>query len=71
MGIKSPHPDISFPETDLLSYIFGDGTNVPETPQWIDAADKSKFLSLRSALEWIKWLGKGLQELGVKCESLS
>ena len=65
MVITSPFPEIEFPQTDILTYLFGSGNNLPDTPLWINAADTSNSLSPRSALQWIKRLGMGLDKLGV------
>ncbi|KAL9098519.1 MAG: hypothetical protein Q9163_005836 [Psora crenata] len=66
MVITSPYPHIDIPETNILTYLFGDGTNVPDTPLWVDALDDTKSLSCRTALQWVKRLSLGLDKLGVK-----
>ncbi|MCJ1458903.1 hypothetical protein MMC28_009279 [Mycoblastus sanguinarius] len=66
MVIRSPYPDIPIPEQDILTYLFGSGTTLSDDPLWINAADTSKYLSPRTALQWIKRLGVGLDKLGVK-----
>lgn len=66
MVIRSPYPDIAIPEQNILTYLFGSGGSLPEDPIWIDAADSTKYLSLRTALQWIKRLAVGLDRLGVK-----
>ena len=66
MVIRCPYPDISIPQVDLLTYIFGSGKSLPKEPVWINAADPRKHLSLHSGLQWIKRLAVGLDRLGVK-----
>jgi 4-coumarate--CoA ligase len=66
MVIRSPHPDIAIPEQNILTYIFGSGQSLPEDPIWIDAADATRYLSLCTALQWIKRLAVGLDKLGLK-----
>ena len=66
MVIQSLYPEIDIPQTDLLTYLFGSGENLPDTPVWINAADTSISLSARSAEQWVKRLGIGLDKLGVK-----
>lgn len=66
MVIRSPYPDLDIPKLNILTYLFGSGDSLPDDPLWINAADTSKYLSLRSGLQWIKRLGLGLDRLGVK-----
>lgn len=66
MVIRSPYPDLNIPEQDILTYIFGAQDSLSERPLWIDAASPATYLSLRSALQWIKRLAIGLDRLGVK-----
>ncbi len=66
MVIRSPYPEIDIPQTDVLTYLFGSGENLPDTPVWINAADTTISLSSRSALQWVKRLGLGLDKIGVK-----
>ncbi|PSN75322.1 4-coumarate-CoA ligase [Corynespora cassiicola Philippines] len=65
MPTHSPF-QIEIPETDLLTYLFPPSEPVSDIPIWIDADDTSNSLSPRQALEWIKRLGFGLQDLGLK-----
>ncbi|KAL9130366.1 MAG: hypothetical protein Q9217_001424 [Psora testacea] len=66
MVIKSPYPNIDIPQTNIPTYLFGDGTDVPDQPLWIDALDVKKSLSCRTALQWIKRLSSGLDKLGIE-----
>ena len=66
MVIRSPHADIPIPDQDILSFLFGDGNDLPNDPLWINAADASKCLSFRTGLQWIKRLAVGLDKLGLK-----
>ncbi len=66
MVIRCPYPDIAIPEQDILTYLFGSGQLLPEDPIWIDAANSTRYLSLRTALQWIKRLAVGLDKLGVQ-----
>ena len=66
MVIRCPFPDIPIPEQDILTYLFGSGDDLPNDPLWIDAADARKYLTLHTALQWIKRLAVGLEKLGVK-----
>lgn len=66
MVIRSPYPDLSIPEQDILTYLFDSEDALPETPLWINAARPGSYLSLRTALQWIKRLAIGLDKLGVR-----
>ena len=66
MVLKSSYPAIKIPEIDVLTYLFGSGENLSDSPLWINSTDPSKFLSLRRGLQWIKRLGVALTDLGVK-----
>ena len=66
MVIRCPYPNITIPELDILTYLFGNGENLSEEPLWVNAADSSKYLSPRTGLQWIKRLAIGLDKLGVK-----
>ena len=66
MVIRSPYPDLHLPEQDVLTYLFGSGDSLSESPLWINAADPDTHLSLRTALQWIKRLAVGLDRLGLK-----
>ena len=65
MPFKSPYPDINIPKCNILTYIFGDGQSLPDTPQWIDATDTSNSLSLPQMLSWVKKFAVGLDRMGV------
>lgn len=66
MVIRCPYPDIPIPEEDILTHLFGSGESLPDNPLWISATDTTQYLSLRTALQWIKRLAIGLDRLGVK-----
>lgn len=66
MVIRSPYPDLTIPEQDILTYLFGSGDSLSESPLWINAASPDTYLSLRSGLQWMKRLALGLDKLGVK-----
>ena len=66
MVIRSPYPDLNIPEQDVLTYIFGSGDSLPESPLWINAASSDSYLSLRTGLQWVKRLAIGLDRLGLK-----
>ena len=65
MVIRSPFPDIDIPNVNLLTYLFGSGEHLSDKPVWINASNTEISLSPRSALQWIKRLGIGLDKLGV------
>ena len=65
MVIRCPYPNITIPELDILTYLFGNGEGLSEDPLWVNAADSSKYLSPRTGLQWIKRLAIGLDKLGV------
>ena len=66
MVIRSPHADIPIPDQDVLTYLFGNGEDLSNDPLWINSADASKWLSLRTGLQWIRRLAVGLDKLGLK-----
>ena len=66
MVIRCPYPNIQIPEQDILTFLFGDGIDLPDDPLWMDAADTRKQLSIRSGLQWIKRLAVGLDKLGIE-----
>ena len=65
--INSPYPNIDIPQTNILTYLFGDGgVDASDAPLWIDVLDDKKSLSSRTALQWIKRLALGLDRQDVK-----
>lgn len=66
MVVRSPYPDLNIPEQDVLTYLFGSGQSLSESPLWINAASPDIYLSLRTGLQWIKRLALGLDNLGVR-----
>jgi acyl-CoA synthetase (AMP-forming)/AMP-acid ligase II len=65
MPFKSSFPDLDIPQSDLLSYLFGDGP-VSDKPLWFNSNQPQKNLSPKQALQWIKRLGLGLSQLGLR-----
>jgi 4-coumarate--CoA ligase len=57
---------IDIPATDLLTYLFPPSKPASDKPIWIDADDTKNSLSPRQLLQWVKRLGAGLQNLGLK-----
>ncbi|TQV96983.1 4-coumarate:coenzyme A ligase [Cordyceps javanica] len=66
MPVGSKLPDVEIPSVNILDYIFANPQDVTDKPLWVDADDPAKSLSLRQALGWIKRLGAGLEQLGLK-----
>jgi acyl-CoA synthetase (AMP-forming)/AMP-acid ligase II len=64
MPFTSPYPHLDIPQTNLLSYLFGQGA-VSDEPLWLDCRDTSKNLSPRQLLKWVRRLGFGLERLGL------
>lgn len=65
MPFKSSFPDLEIPQTDLLSYLFGNRT-LSDKPLWFNSSQPTNNLSPKQALQWIKRLGLGLSQLGMK-----
>lgn len=65
MTYTSPFPTLDIPQTNILSYLFEQGS-VSEAPLWHDSKDASINLSPKQLLQWVKRLGFGLQRLGLK-----
>lgn len=65
MPQKSPF-QIDIPQTDVLSYVFPQGSEPSDQPTWIDAEDTTRSLSPRQLLQWVKRFGVGLDRLGIK-----
>ena len=57
---------IDIPATDLLSYLFPSSQAPSDKPIWIDADDTSNALSPKTLLQWVRRVGSGLSELGLK-----
>jgi hypothetical protein len=66
MPMNSLFPDLEIPQTDILTYLFPPSANTSDKPLWIDAANPSIYLTLKSALPWIKRLAVGLQRLDLR-----
>ncbi|OBT53969.1 hypothetical protein VE04_05800 [Pseudogymnoascus sp. 24MN13] len=65
MPLKSPHPDIQIPQTDILSYLFPPGSPPSTSPLWVDSADPSISLSPAQLLSLVKRLALGLERTGI------
>ena len=66
MPYKSPF-QIGIPATDVLSYLFPQGQSPSDQPVWIDAENaQANSLSPKQLLQWVKRLGSGLDNLGLK-----
>ncbi|CAM1510083.1 Fc.00g004180.m01.CDS01 [Cosmosporella sp. VM-42] len=68
MPFPSPYPTLDIPQTNVLSYLFGNGP-VSEEPLWLDSKDPNKNLSPARLLQWVKRLGYGLEKLGSSSQS--
>ncbi|KAK1725444.1 4-coumarate-CoA ligase 2 [Colletotrichum acutatum] len=66
MVFNSPYPPLDIPKTNLLSYLFPKGSTPSDEPIWIDCKDDKINLSPKQMLRWVKRLGFGLQNLGLK-----
>jgi 4-coumarate--CoA ligase len=65
MPRKSPYR-IDIPQVNILTYLFGSGNDLSNTPLWIDSADASINLSMKQMFNWSKRLAIGLDQLGIK-----
>ena len=66
MVYKSPHPILDIPQSNILTYLFGNGP-ISDEPLWLDSKDaKAKQLSPKVLLKWVKRLGYGLEKLGLQ-----
>ncbi|RFU77005.1 4-coumarate- ligase 2 [Trichoderma arundinaceum] len=66
MPFKSLYEHLDIPQTNVLTYLFGNGSAVSHDPIWIDAKNPEKSLSPHQLLLWVRRLGLGLQRLGLK-----
>lgn len=66
MSNKSPFSDLSIPKTNILSYLFPDGTENDSSPVWIDAEHPSRSLSPKQLLSLVKTTAAGFQRLGIR-----
>ncbi|PTB37701.1 uncharacterized protein TrAFT101_005423 [Trichoderma asperellum] len=66
MPFKSVYEHIDIPQSNVLTYIFGNGSLLSNEPIWIDAKNPQKNLSPHQLLQWVRRLGLGLQRLGLK-----
>jgi 4-coumarate--CoA ligase len=64
MPKTSPY-HINIPATDILSYVYPEGSRPFDRPIWIDAVNPENCLSPKQALTWIRRLGLGLDNLNV------
>ncbi|KAL7956986.1 acetyl-CoA synthetase-like protein [Trichoderma compactum] len=66
MPSKSVYEHLDIPQTNLLTYLFGNGSTLSREPIWFNAKDPSKNLSPHQLVQWIRRLGLGLQRMGLK-----
>lgn len=66
MPIKSLYQPLDIPQTNVLTYLFGNGATLSHEPIWFDAKDPSRSLSPHQLVQWIRRLGLGLQRLGLR-----
>ncbi|KAL2881247.1 hypothetical protein SGCOL_003538 [Colletotrichum sp. CLE4] len=66
MVFNSPYPRLDIPKTNLLSYLFPKGSTPSDEPIWIDCKDDKTNLSPKQMLQWVRRVGFGLQNLGLK-----
>ncbi|UKZ49247.1 hypothetical protein TrVGV298_003492 [Trichoderma virens] len=66
MPFKSLYQHLDIPQTNLLTYLFGNGSTLSHEPIWINAKDPSKSLSPHQLVQWVRRLGLGLQRMGLK-----
>jgi 4-coumarate--CoA ligase len=66
MIFKSLYPDLDIPTANVLDFLFPQEQEASDKPLWIDAANTSHFLTPRTALQWVKRLGFGMQRLGIQ-----
>jgi 4-coumarate--CoA ligase len=66
MVFKSPLPPLNLPQTNILDFLFPSGKEPSEKPLWIDADNPKNYISPRTALQWIKRLGFGMERLGIR-----
>lgn len=66
MPFKSLYEHLDIPQTNLLTYLFGNGSTLSHEPIWHNAKDPSKNLSPHQLVQWIRRLGLGLQRMGLK-----
>lgn len=59
--------NIRIPQTDVLSWLYPEGSEPSDKPIWIDAERPEEHsLSPKQLLHWVKRLGVGLHNLGLK-----
>lgn len=68
MVLTSPLDPVEIPKTDILTYLFPQGSAPLEKPLWLESADPENSLSPRQALNWVKRLAIGLDRKGVKTQ---
>ncbi|KAK1987487.1 4-coumarate-CoA ligase 2 [Colletotrichum cereale] len=66
MVFTSPYPSLDIPRTNLLSYLFPETPAPADEPIWIDCKDDRINLCPRDMLQWVKRVGFGLQNLGLR-----
>lgn len=58
-------PDIPIQQSNILSYLFPDTSNLSDQPLWTNADDSSDSLSPAEALDYIRRFAVGLDKLGI------
>lgn len=66
MPFASPFPPLDITQVNVLDYLFPSHERPSSTPLWIDTKDNGISLSAAKLLQWVKRLGYGLGELGLK-----
>ncbi|KAF2669325.1 4-coumarate-CoA ligase [Microthyrium microscopicum] len=70
MPILPKFPHIDIPKSNLLEYLFPEGSRLSEEPLWIDSSNPSNCLSPKQAVSWTKRMAIGLDRLGVKSQEV-
>jgi len=65
MPFQSPHPQLSIPKCNILSYVFADNRGDLDTPLWIDAANPTNSLSISQMHLLVKRFALGLDNLSI------
>jgi acyl-CoA synthetase (AMP-forming)/AMP-acid ligase II len=66
MVLTSPLEPVEIPETDILTYLFPQGSAPSEDPLWLESSDPENSLSPKQALNWVKRLAIGLDRKGIQ-----
>ncbi|KAL8837300.1 MAG: hypothetical protein Q9170_002557 [Blastenia crenularia] len=66
MPFHSPFANLSFPKTNILSFLFPDPSSVSDAPIWIDSQNSQETISAVDLLQWVRRIGVGFDKLGIK-----